>query len=247
MRSKVLCWGAAALLVSASYGVGAKNAETARLLDARSLDPALLLPPPPAPGSEEQRRELREVQAVVAAASPAERAKAEYDDAHEDPGLFDETLAQEFSLRQHPATWALLTKVQGEAEAAATAAKRHFERTRPWGDDPRLVPCGAKPGRKPTWSYPSGHAMLGYSTGLVLADLLPDRAAFILARARAYASERIVCAEHYPSDLEASHVLASIVVARLEAVPAFRSDMDAARAEIRAALPPAGSGTVSPN
>lgn len=238
-RIGVLALIAVGLLSSEPGAVAAPGrvaSKPALYLDPHAFKPGLLLPPPPAPGSPAETRELKEVREIVAAASVAEREQTKVDDGIEDPSVFDAAIASGISLRRLPRTWALLTRVANEADAVASLAKHRFDRTRPWGVDPSIVPCDAGPGRTPAFSYPSGHAMLGYSVGLVLAEVLPDRAPAILARARDYAFERVVCGAHFPSDVEASHVLASIIVERLEAVPAFRSDVEAAKVELKAAL-----------
>jgi acid phosphatase (class A) len=71
--------------------------------------------------------------------------------------------------------------------------------------------------------------------GLVLARLIPEKAPIILARANDYALSREICGVHFPSDTEASHMLATLVADRLLALPALRGKIDAARAELRAA------------
>ncbi len=229
----------AVLLLAAQPSVQAQSAavssRTYSEAALRDLDPAKLLPPPPVRGSAEERREVDAVRAIVAQASPAQKARATADDRDETPDIFDAAIGPTFHARQLPATWALLTAVQRAEEQAATRAKKMFGRTRPWGVDTTLVPCDAAPGKKPTNSYPSGHAMLGYSVGLVLAEVIPDRAPQILTRAQDYAVERVICGAHFPSDVEASHALASIVVTRLQVTPEYAAQLEAARNELRRA------------
>ncbi|MFX8242857.1 phosphatase PAP2 family protein, partial [Acinetobacter baumannii] len=83
-------------------------------------------------------------------------------------------------LEKLPLTWALLKDVQDEATAAVDLSKAYYHRTRPWGVDPGIASCERAPEHKPTNSYPSGHAILGFSVGFVLADLIPARAPDIL-------------------------------------------------------------------
>jgi len=191
-----------------------------------------ILPAPPARGSEVEKLELAYLHALIADASPKRIEQARWDDAHEDPAIFDQAVGTR--LEKLPATWALLRAVQGDAALAATAAKAHFARTRPWGVDPTLPNCDAGKGKQPTNSYPSGHSTLGYSVGLMLATLMPARAPMILDRARDYALSREVCGVHFPSDTEASHVIASIAVARILQDPTAAPRMAAARAELAA-------------
>jgi acid phosphatase (class A) len=131
-----------------------------------------------------------------------------------------------------PATWALLNTVQNDADLTGNLAKLHFARIRPWGIDPSLPNCDSAKGKKALGSYPSGHAVVGYSVGWALAQLMPDKAPAILARAQDYALSRLICGVHFASDTEASHVIGSVVAARLFADPRLAARIAAARAEI---------------
>jgi acid phosphatase (class A) len=204
-------------------------------LDPADFRAANLLPAPAAKGSDVEKAELAEVRALVALASPARMQAAREDDTHEDPSIFDSTIGGGFEASKLPATWELLKIVHEEAEAAVNPAKEFFARTRPWGVDPTLPHCDAGMAAKPTRSYPSGHSILGFSVGLVLARLIPEKAPLILARAQDYALSREICGVHFPGDTEASHVLGTLVADRLLAAPALRDKIEAARAELRAA------------
>ncbi|WP_242137095.1 phosphatase PAP2 family protein [Sphingomonas sp. TREG-RG-20F-R18-01] len=205
-------------------------------LPVADFEPSSILPAPPARGSIQEKAELGALHAMIAGAAPQRIEQARWDDAHETPALFDGTLG--ITLESLPLTWALLREVQEEGDAAASAAKAHFERTRPYGIDPTLPVCVASPiGKpaKPAKSYPSGHATLGFSTGFVLAHLLAGRASAILDRAADYGASREYCGVHFPSDVEASHVLGTLIAAKLMTQPAFHAKFDAAHAELVAA------------
>jgi hypothetical protein len=84
-------------------------------------------------------------------------------------------------------------------------------------------------------SYPSGHSTLSWAWGLILAEIVPDRATEILMRAREIGDSRIICGVHYLSDVEEGRTNGSILVAALHASPEFKADLEKARAEIIAA------------
>ena len=128
---------------------------------------------------------------------------------------------------------ALLTAIEDEVERVVVAAKARFARPRPYQVDPAIPHCGiiSKPALR---SYPSGHAVLGYSVGWVLARLYPEMAHVILARAVDYARSRELCGAHFPADTEASHVLGTVVAERLLADPRLVDRLAAARAELAA-------------
>ncbi|MEH0195208.1 phosphatase PAP2 family protein [Caulobacter sp. CCNWLY153] len=137
----------------------------------------------------------------------------------------------------------LLLRMTDDAGTIYRPAKQAFSRPRPpvGNNKPICVP-------RETWietegSYPSGHALIGWSWGLVLAELVPDRAAQLAARGRAFGDSRVICGVHFPSDLEAGRLLGGVMVSRLHADPAFAADLEKAKAEIaasRADGPPAG-------
>ena len=114
-------------------------------------------------------------------------------------------------------------------------AKVHFLLLRPWSLDPSIKPCDYNPNANPKTSYPSGHATLGYSVGYVLAALIPQKAEAIETRAAEYAHSREICGDHFPSDLEASHVLGVAVALQLLQSPKLTDKIAEARAELDAA------------
>ena len=83
--------------------------------------------------------------------------------------------------------------------------------------------------------YPSGHVTWGWTVGLILAELAPDRAEPILSRARAFGESRLVCGVHNLSAVEAGRTNGSIVVAALHGREDFRKDLEIARKEVAAA------------
>ena len=201
-------------------------------LSAADLLPQRLLALPPVRGSVEEAEELATLHAMIAHASPERLAQAKWDDEHEDPSIFNAALGRD--LTKLPQTWALLVSVQDEAEAAAGIAKDAFGRERPFGIDETLPTCVAVDRAKALRSYPSGHAVLGYSVGWVLARIYPAMAHVILARAVDYARSRELCGAHFPADTEASHVLGTVVAERLLSDPRLADRLAAARAELAA-------------
>jgi acid phosphatase (class A) len=132
---------------------------------------------------------------------------------------------------------ALLDRVKTDAGLATDPAKRQYARTRPFGGEAQPRTCTVMTPDQTARSYPSGHAAIGWAWGLVLAELAPDRADPILRRARAFGDSRAVCGVHYPSDVAGGRDVAAATVARLHADPAFRADLERARAALAAAAP----------
>jgi acid phosphatase (class A) len=199
---------------------------------AGQIDPSRVLPPPPVPRSPLALSEVAELHAIAQRATPDMLAAAKHDSDDERPDLFNNVLG--FDVTALPATSKLLDDVVKEQSADAGAAKRYFHRDRPWIVDASIQSCETHgPGPAKT-SYPSGHSTLAFSTGVVLAALMPDKAQAILARAKEYAENRLVCGVHFRSDINAGQDLGTIVAVTLMQEPAIQSEMDAARAELRA-------------
>jgi acid phosphatase (class A) len=230
-----LALAAAGLPAGAQTMDAPRPPKTLQVLTPDQVDPRRLLPPPVKDGSDVQKNDLAEVERVYHARTPERRAQAEWDDKHESAQLFSATLGPSFDLAKLPATAKLLAEVETEQSVVANIAKAYFKRNRPWAIDPTLVACDYRPNAPPLTSYPSGHATLSYSLGYVLAALMPDKAQAILARAQDYAYSRIVCGAHYPSDIEASHVLGTELAMMMLQNPGFQAQFQAARAELRAA------------
>ena len=203
------------------------------LVDPTTVSPVTLLPPPPARGSREEAAELAELHALIAAAPPTRLAQARADDGVEDPSIFDAATGRSLE-RQCLLPGRSCAPCRTMPIAPSIWPRIIFGRPRPWGIDPTLHNCDAAPGRKPTRSYPSGHAVLGYSVAYVLARLAPDRAPQVMARAADYALSREYCAAHFPSDTEASHVVGTLIAAQLLADPRLAGRIAAARAELAA-------------
>jgi acid phosphatase (class A) len=201
---------------------------------APSIDMRRLLPAPFATGSNEARAELDQMLAIQAARTPASAARARAD-ADASVFRFADALGSPpaFAPERLPLVSALFARVLEAEGGAIVGAKDGFDRTRPCRAEPRLEPVLPCP---TNGSYPSGHAAFGWAAALVLADLVPERRAAILARAREFAWNRVVAGVHYPSDVEAGRITGIVVAAFLFASPQFQAEERAARHELRAAL-----------
>jgi acid phosphatase (class A) len=212
--------------------LGISAAAQAGLLSPAAVDASRFLPPPPADGSADNKAEFAELKAIAARSTPAEMAAAAHDARDESFDLFNDTVG--FDLKVLPETSKLLIMVVEEEKSDTKTAKKYFHRVRPYSADPILKTCTpTKPGKAPN-SYPSGHATLAFSTGEVLAALLPAKSQAILARASAYAEHRLVCGVHFRSDIVAGQQYGTIIALKLMDNPVFKAQMAKARAELAA-------------
>lgn len=196
-----------------------------------------LLGPPPSVGSLADKLDLGQVQDLQTLATAQRFSEAIKDSDFLLP-RFSEALGVPLDRDHLPKTVRLVSAALEDAGRVSEAAKVEFRRPRPYQrvqlarvcDYPQ-PPAPGPGGPGDTKSYPSGHTTSGWTTALVLAQVAPQRRPVLLARAKDYGFSRVVCGVHYPSDVEAGRAIATAVVARLKLTPAFRRDLQAARAE----------------
>jgi acid phosphatase (class A) len=219
-------------------------------LDPRALpDSAALLPPPPAPGSAEEARDV-----ASAAASRKLEATPRWNLAQRDAELRGEPSVKSFACaaaveiteKSTPATYRLLRRTLLDFGLGTYAAKQRYRRARPFmSNGSALCTPNDEQALRADGSYPSGHSAIGFGWGLVLAGLVPGRVDALMRRGIDFGDSRAVCNVHWTSDVEQGRVVAAAVFARLQAEPAFRSDFEAARAELSTA--PAAAGCADPS
>jgi acid phosphatase (class A) len=222
------------ILLACNLFLGICGSAHAALLDPAAYDPSRYLPPPPAAGSANNKAEFDELKAIAARSTPAELAQAAHDAKDEKADLFNGAVG--FDLMALPETSKLLSMVVEEEGADTKAAKTYFHRLRPYAADPSIKTCEfVMPGKAGNAnSYPSGHATLAFSTGVVLAALLPAKSQAILARASEYAEHRLVCGVHFRSDIVAGQEFGTLLAIKLMENPGFKAQMAKAQAELAA-------------
>ena len=197
-----------------------------------------VLPPPPPAGS----GRLAEDQAVFArtrdlAGGPRWSLATTDADMNIRASMFSCAVGAPLDATNAPTLQRLFARSTRDAVAVVDAPKDQFDRPRPYvaaGGGPAI--CVPKTDSlAKSASYPSGHSTLSWAWGLILAEIVPDRATEILLRAREIGDSRIICGVHYLSDVEEGRTNGSMLVAALHASPEFKADLEKARAEIAAA------------
>jgi acid phosphatase (class A) len=202
-----------------------------------AVDYRSLLASPPMPGSLEDNADIAAVKALQNVDLESWNS-AQLDSAFLYP-RFEGAFGRPIDRATSPILVKLLNRTLQEVGATSSAAKMHFHRPRPyqlWLFD-RV--CGQETPPKPEaqpvggLSYPSGHSAYGWAVAMVLSRIEPNRSGVLMQRAEQYAQNRLICAVHFPSDLEAGHVIAAAVIARLDASSKFQRDLARARMEQR--------------
>ncbi len=131
-----------------------------------------------------------------------------------------------------PKLHALLRKSVADLALAVYPTKNHYQRARPFmlNKQPTCT-LDQEPMLERDGSYPSGHTAIGYGWGLILAEIVPERATQLVARGREFGESRRICNVHWQSDIDEGQQVAAAVVARLHSDGRFRADLEAARAE----------------
>jgi acid phosphatase (class A) len=232
---RVLAHVSFALLLLAS----AAWAQTARkpiFVTPEQLDAASILPSPPAGDSWKTLQELAELHHIEQTRTPQEIAHAQEDDREESMFIFVSVLGARFNRASLPHTALLSDHVKNDEGIIVNPAKKFFRRPRPYHADSTLHSVCKTTENREDFSYPSGHGTTGYLEALTLVQMVPEKRDEILARADDYAYSREVCGAHYASDEAASRTLAYTMMGIMMNNPQFKAELDAARAELRAAL-----------
>lgn len=201
-------------------------------------DATQYLPPPPVAGTPRQQEDDTVFAQTRALQGSARWALAQADAVENIPAVlkgFSCAAGFVIDAEKAPSLVALLRKVRQSEKGDVKQAKNHWQRQRPFvgtheavcteGDRNRLSTSGA---------YPSGHTTWGWSTALVLAELLPERSTALLQRGRVYGESRIICGMHWVSDVQEGYLVGAAEIAAMHGDAGFRADMDAARAEVAA-------------
>jgi acid phosphatase (class A) len=198
-----------------------------------SVPLAVLLMPPPDKDSAETKAELIELLTLQSQRTPDQTKHAERDYKRTIDRFFGEI---DIKTEDWPTSARHFFEcVAATAEDAVSEAKTTFRRTRPY----KLPHNGLhilKTLKDDTFSYPSGPAAYGTVTGLLLAEMLPERREKILKRIEDYSYSRMVSGVHFRSDVYAGQVAGSTIVAFLLKDKTFQNKFENAKTELRKAL-----------
>ncbi|TPM32886.1 phosphatase PAP2 family protein [Mesorhizobium sp. B2-3-4] len=229
MRKYALLAAGLLLLV---IGSAARAEDAKPFVTNKDIDLTMILPPPPANDSAETKAELGEVLTLQVTRTPEMVASA-VADAEENVWRFGDVMGPNFTKDKLPKFSAFFDRVVETEGAVVDPAKDVWKRPRP-----HQLSDLVKPAVKlsSSGSWPSGHATVGTMMGIILADMVPEKRAEIMARAAAYAHNRVVGGIHYPSDVEMGKISGSVIAAVLLNRDDFKAEYEVAKAELRADL-----------
>lgn len=195
------------------------------------------LPPPPADNSLAEQRDFA-VFIETRKLKGSDRWTLAARDAVSEPVAiladFDCALGVTITADNAPALVHLLSRTGADAGAIVNKVKDVYKRPRPFVGNSQPICVERTSDLAKSFSYPSGHATASWALGLILAELAPDKATEVLARARSYGESRVVCGVHFVSDITEGRANGSALIAAEHANPEFRADLAAAKAELDA-------------
>ena len=198
----------------------------------KDIDLTMILPPPPANDSAQTRAELGAVLTLQVTRTPEMIASA-VADSEENVWRFANVMGPNFTKEKLPKFSAFFDRVVETEGAVVDPAKDVWKRPRPHQLSDLVKPVVKL---SSSGSWPSGHATVGTMMGIILADMVPEKRAEIMARAAEYAHNREVGGIHYASDVEMGKISGSVIAAVLLNRDDFKAEYDVARAELRSDL-----------
>ncbi|MFD3222325.1 acid phosphatase [Rahnella aceris] len=206
--------------------------EAKPFITSQELDLTKYLPAPPADDSAQTKAELKELLEIQATRTP-EQEKAAIADAEENVWRFADVMGPDFDAAKLPKTAALFDRIVATEDVVDDHAKKAFNRPRPYMLDEQIHPLLKK---SKSGSWPSGHSTIGYLMATVLGEMVPEKRNALFTRAAGYAENRLVAGFHYRSDTVMSSTGAALIAQKMEEQPDFKTEFDAAKAELRAQL-----------
>jgi acid phosphatase (class A) len=160
-----------------------------------------------------------------------------YADIDRNIGLFfSDITGLSITKDRSPQTYNLIIRVRQDISNAASSAKKHYMRVRPFvffnqGNGSTCFPKDEK-NLKTDGSYPSGHTSLGWGLAQVYAELFPEKQEAIQARGIEYGYARVICGVHWQSDVNAGYLVGASVMSSLHDNYEFLEAMERAKAEL---------------
>ena len=146
--------------------------------------------------------------------------------------IYSPVMGIDISKKNTPELWRLLGDATYTANMSCVNAKKTYMRPRPYMvyNEPTLVPEDEEDLRH-NGSYPSGHAIFGWSSALILAEINPEAQNAILKEGFEYGQSRVIAGYHWQSDVDAARLAASAAFARLHTSAAYLAQLDKAKKE----------------
>ena len=138
-----------------------------------------------------------------------------------------EIMGEQVTAKNYPATTKLLKGITNDMRLMEFTIKYHLLRPRPYELEPKLKPLQIMGSP----SFASGHTLWAYLHAFTWSELIPSKRAAFLALAYEIGESREIMGIHYPSDDEASRILANAMLSKMWSNTGFIKDLKAAKLE----------------
>ena len=195
-----------------------------------------LLPAPPADGSARDQADMQALLALQKTLTPQRLERIQADTKQSVYQVAGEVLGTTFTQDRFPLAGAFFDKINKDSVVGVRAIKQKYKRLRPFqaNKEVQSPPNIAAASQGPT--YPSGHGTFGAEVAILLSMMVPEKRSELFARGWQYGEQRIMSGVAYPSDWEAGHIGATVMVTLMLQKPEFKADFEATKAEVRKGL-----------
>lgn len=138
-----------------------------------------------------------------------------------------DTIGSWYNYQNFPATTQLLFNCIQDIRVTEFRLKWHFKRPRPYHLELKLQPLT----RIKSPSFASGHVLWAYTEAYIFSEIIPEKRELFLQRADEVRWSRELLGIHYPSDNEASRIIAWHLLKYWYSNPQFIKDLNKAKAE----------------
>lgn len=147
--------------------------------------------------------------------------------------IYGDLLYLSINKTNTPAIWNLFERITATCSYISSHVKQKFGRVRPFVQMHEHLYGSLESESRvaQTFSYPSGHTVLGWITAMAMAEVAPKSQNGIMRKGYEYGESRVIVGAHWQSDVEAGRLLASAAYARLRGNAEFASDLMAAKNE----------------
>jgi acid phosphatase (class A) len=141
--------------------------------------------------------------------------------------IINTATGKQHRYKDYPATTAFLMNCIQDIRVTEFRLKQHFKRPRPYHLEPALKPLT----RINSPSFPSGHSLWSYTEAYIFGELVPEKRQDFIKVALEVQWSRELMGIHYPSDNEASRIIAWHLLDSWMKNPQFVADLQKARLE----------------
>lgn len=221
-----------AALILIAFTAAPAAARQIYYLDSYGTELIKLLPRPPKRGSDAATADLAAVLNAQKARTPAQIEAARMDQ-RRSVFRFADVLGPGFTKDNLPFASKFFKHVARDDKRLIEPVKTFYNRRRPFVVSSSVSTVTRIPNDA---SYPSAHAAFAGVMETLLADMIPEKAKAIKARAQQYANYRIIAGAHFPTDIQSGLLAGRAIAKRLMEDGTFQRDFNRAKIEVRAAI-----------